>query len=80
MSLFRAGERVFLPGSSGEPTGALAELFAADGQRELFGLIGSTDKQLIEYPGPHRESPPEAIERWYGFIADRLGAVPVLAA
>jgi dienelactone hydrolase len=43
-------------------------LFPVDGQRQLFGLIGSADKQLIEYPGEHGVTDPAAVVRWREFI------------
>jgi dienelactone hydrolase len=50
------------------------ELFPRDGQLALFELLGSPDKQLIGYVGPHAETKPEAITRWRDFIASHLAA------
>lgn len=52
------------------------ELFPRPGQQELFGLFGSKDKQLLEYPGPHRRTDPAAITRWREFIESHLGGRP----
>jgi dienelactone hydrolase len=43
-------------------------LFPLEGQRELFGLIGSARKELIEYPGAHGDTDPAAVVRWREFI------------
>ncbi|MFI5892426.1 alpha/beta hydrolase [Actinoplanes sp. NPDC051513] len=43
-------------------------LFPIEGQRRLFELIGSADKQLIEYPGEHGVTDPAAVVRWREFI------------
>jgi dienelactone hydrolase len=48
------------------------ELFPRDGQLALFDLLGSRDKQLIGFAGPHAETRPEAIAAWRGFIARHL--------
>jgi dienelactone hydrolase len=50
------------------------ELFPRDGQFELFDAIGSADKQLIAYPGPHSTSPPAAVEAWCAFVTRHVGA------
>ena len=49
------------------------ELFPRDGQFELFDAIGSVDKQLIAYPGPHSTASPSAIEAWCAFVTRYLG-------
>jgi dienelactone hydrolase len=51
------------------------EIFPPAGQRELFGLIGSPDKQLVVEPGPHARTPPAAMARWRTFLAERLTTV-----
>ena len=48
------------------------ELFAKESQCELFDLIGSEDKRLISYPGPHARSTPESVDHWCAFIEGHL--------
>ena len=48
------------------------ELFPRDGQFELFDLLGTHDKRLIAFPGPHSAASPEAIQMWCEFIAYHL--------
>jgi len=48
------------------------ELFPRDGQLALFEVLGSPDKELIGYSGPHAETKPQAIARWREFIAGHL--------
>ncbi|WP_204297181.1 dienelactone hydrolase family protein [Actinoplanes campanulatus] len=48
------------------------EVFPADGQRELFNLIGSISKHLVTEPGRHAGTTPTAITGWRIFIAERL--------
>jgi dienelactone hydrolase len=48
------------------------ELFPRDGQLALFDALGSKDKQLIGFAGPHAETRPEAIAAWRAFIARHL--------
>ena len=43
-------------------------------QCELFDLIGSDDKRLIAYPGPHGRSTPEAVDAWCRFVEGHLNA------
>ena len=50
------------------------EIFPRDGQLALFDLLGSPDKQLIGFAGPHAETRPAAIARWRGFVARHLAA------
>jgi hypothetical protein len=38
----------------------------------LFDALGSPDKQLIGYSGPHAETRPEAVTLWRDFIARHL--------
>ena len=55
------------------------ELFPRDGQLALFGALGSKDKQLIGFTGPHAETRPEAIALWRDFIAGHLAKGHVAA-
>jgi dienelactone hydrolase len=48
------------------------DVFPRDGQLKLFDLLGSADKQLIAYPGPHEETRPAAVTTWRDFIAAHL--------
>ncbi len=48
------------------------ELFPLDGQLALFEILGSPDKELIGFSGPHAETKPQAIARWREFIARHL--------
>jgi dienelactone hydrolase len=48
------------------------EIFPRDGQLALFDLLGSPDKELAGYAGPHAETRPAAISRWREFVARRL--------
>lgn len=48
------------------------EVFPRSGQLDLFDLIGSTDKVLHAYPGPHGETKEGAVEAWCRFVSDRL--------
>jgi dienelactone hydrolase len=48
------------------------ELFARDGQFELFDLIGTPDKRLIAFPGPHGAAAPEAVHAWCEFVTHHL--------
>ena len=48
------------------------ELFPREGQFELFDLLGSQDKRLIAFPGPHGAAAPAAIEAWCEFIMHHL--------
>jgi dienelactone hydrolase len=48
------------------------DVFPRDGQLKLFDLLGSADKQLIAYPGPHGETRPAAVAAWRDFIAAHL--------
>jgi dienelactone hydrolase len=48
------------------------EIFPRDGQLALFDLLGSRDKQLIGYAGPHGETQPTAITLWRDFISCHL--------
>jgi dienelactone hydrolase len=48
------------------------EVFPRDGQLALFGALGSKDKQLIGFAGPHAETRPEAVALWRDFIVRHL--------
>jgi hypothetical protein len=48
------------------------EIFARDGQLELFDLIGSQAKRLVIEAGPHARTTVAAITGWRTFIAERL--------
>ena len=48
------------------------ELFSRESQAELFDLLGSPDKRLIAYPGPHAKSCPESVDQWCNFIETHL--------
>ena len=48
------------------------ELFPRDGQFELFDGIGTRNKRLIAFPGPHSAAAPEAIHAWCGFVTHHL--------
>src|SRR5262249_39144961 len=48
------------------------ELFARDGQLELFDLLGAQDKRLIAFPGPHGTATPAAVEAWCAFVTQHL--------
>ena len=50
------------------------ELFSKESQCDLFDLIGSEDKRLIAYPGPHAKSTPESVDHWCAFIEGHLKA------
>jgi dienelactone hydrolase len=50
------------------------ERFDRDGQFELFDALGSIDKRLHAYPGPHSEDGPEAFEVGAAFLLRRLAA------
>jgi dienelactone hydrolase len=48
------------------------ELFPRDGQFELFDRLGTSDKRLIAFPGPHGTSTPEAVNAWCEFVTRHL--------
>ena len=48
------------------------EIFPREGQLELFGLLGSSEKQLAAFPGRHTETPADATVLWQDFITRRL--------
>jgi dienelactone hydrolase len=48
------------------------ELFPRNGQFELFDLLGTSDKRLIAFPGPHGTSTPEAVHAWCEFVTRHL--------
>ena len=49
------------------------ELFARESQCDLFDLIGSQDKRMVCYTGPHGRSSPEAVDDWCRFLERYLG-------
>ncbi|MDE2778258.1 MAG: hypothetical protein OXI91_01075 [Chloroflexota bacterium] len=49
------------------------ELFARESQCDLFDLIGSADKRMVCYTGPHGRSSPEAVDDWCRFLKRYLG-------
>jgi dienelactone hydrolase len=49
------------------------ELFPRDGQFELFDMIGTLDKRLIAFPGPHGAAAPAAVHAWCEFVTHHLG-------
>ena len=48
-------------------------VFPRDGQLELFGKIGSTNKRLAAWPGMHQQTDPRAERSWIDFVVDHLG-------
>ena len=48
------------------------ELLSRESQCGLFDLIGTEDKRLIAYPGPHGRSTPEAVDSWCRFLEGHL--------
>jgi dienelactone hydrolase len=50
------------------------ELFPRHGQFELFDLLGTMDKRLIAFPGPHGTSTPEAVQVWCEFLTRHLAS------
>ncbi|MBB3178725.1 alpha/beta hydrolase [Variovorax sp. Sphag1AA] len=48
------------------------EFFDREGTFALFDAIGSPDKRLVAYPGPHRELEGERLTDAIGFVAGRL--------
>jgi dienelactone hydrolase len=52
------------------------EVFPREGQLALFDLLGSQDKQLIAFTGPHAETRPAAITLWRDFMACHLAPAP----
>lgn len=52
------------------------EFFDREGTFALFDAIGSADKRLVAYPGPHRELEGARLADAVTFIADRLLAGP----
>jgi dienelactone hydrolase len=48
------------------------ELFPRDGQFELFDLLGTPDKRLIAFPGPHSTSTSDAVQAWCAFVSRHL--------
>ncbi len=52
------------------------EIFPRDGQLALFDLLGSADKELTAYTGPHAETRSAAVSHWREFVARRLMRAP----
>jgi dienelactone hydrolase len=48
------------------------ELFPRQGQFALFDALGSSEKEMIAYPGGHRELNPMAPVHWRSFVARHL--------
>ena len=48
------------------------ELFSRESQSDLFDLIGSEDKRMVCYMGPHGRSSPEAVDDWCRFLEKHL--------
>ena len=48
------------------------ERFDRDGQLELFDTLGSRDKRLHAYPGPHSNDGPESFDVGAAFLARYL--------
>ena len=48
------------------------ELFPRDGQFELFDTLGTQDKQLIAFPGPHGTATPAAVAAWCAFVTQKI--------
>lgn len=48
------------------------EIFPRDGQLDLFTLLGTSDKRLIAYSGPHGDTPKSAVTAWCEFVWRRL--------
>ncbi|WP_203700458.1 dienelactone hydrolase family protein [Asanoa iriomotensis] len=48
------------------------EIFPREGQLALFGLLGSKEKELAGYSGPHANTPPQALTRWIDFVHRHL--------
>lgn len=50
------------------------EIFDRAGTAELFGALGSEDKRLVAYPGPHLELSGERLDEAAAFLVSRLRA------
>lgn len=48
------------------------EIFPRDGQLALFDELGSPDKQLTAYAGPHAATKPAAVAYWRAFVVRHL--------
>ncbi|MFW6723850.1 dienelactone hydrolase family protein [Streptomyces sp. MAR4 CNY-716] len=48
------------------------EVFPRNGQVALFEALGSQDKQLVGYTGPHGETAPGAVKLWRDFVSRHL--------
>ncbi|MGY6018848.1 dienelactone hydrolase family protein [Streptomyces spinosirectus] len=52
------------------------EVFPRDGQLALFDALGSPDKELIGYSGPHTETKAGAVALWRDFVCRHLLNTP----
>jgi dienelactone hydrolase len=50
------------------------EIFPRDGQLALFDALGSQDKQLVGFAGPHAETKPVAVSLWRDFVFRHLAS------
>lgn len=50
------------------------ELFPRSGQLELFGHLGSKDKQLVAVPGKHATTPAAVVDEWVRLLVRHLAA------
>lgn len=50
------------------------EIFPRAGQLALFDRLGTSDKCLVAFPGPHAGTSEAAIAMWCRFLVDRLSA------
>jgi dienelactone hydrolase len=48
------------------------DIFPREGQLALFDLLGSADKRLVAFTGPHAKTDQEAVSLWRDFIGSRL--------
>ncbi|WP_391858907.1 dienelactone hydrolase family protein [Streptomyces rhizosphaerihabitans] len=50
------------------------DIFPREGQLALFDELGSQDKQLVGYAGPHGETRPDAAALWCEFVSRHVAA------
>lgn len=48
------------------------EIFPRPGQFDLFDALGSSDKRLVAFPGPHAGSSDAMVTTWRRFLTDKL--------
>ncbi|MBM3226690.1 MAG: hypothetical protein FJZ47_23240 [Candidatus Tectomicrobia bacterium] len=48
------------------------ELFPRKGQCALFDALGTPEKSLIAFPGPHSTATPPAVQAWCEFVGRSL--------